>query len=221
MNNPAGQDCDLYVQRNRNPSRFDFLYRDISYKQNVKLVIPNPLDANWKIGIMGYSTCNYNITAYTSEGPSTCPAECTANGGRCPTGSSQCICPEDKGGPTCSVPIIPIVSGQTISGNIAPNQWNYYRFSGPASAFSIVLHEDTPGSRAGVLWLYAAVLQAPQLTNYDWADTSTGTNTHRINVEIGQLIPQAHYYIGVFGSPFAVNSQNPYKITTWAAPFKK
>lgn len=217
----AGQDCDIYVQRDRNPSRFDFLYRDITYSTNTNLVIQNPLDSAWKIGVLGFSSCSYEITASTSA-VSTCPAQCTANGGTCPAGNNNvCICPQNKAGEFCQYSVMPIRSGQTLQGTVGKNQWVFYRFDGPASAFSVVLHEDTVQSNAGVLWLYSSVVQSPTLTNYDWSDTATGTNTHRINVEIGQFVQNAHYYIGVYGSPYAVNNQNSFKITNWAAPFKK
>jgi hypothetical protein len=216
-----GQDCDVYVQRDRNPTRFDFLYRDITYDPTTTLTITNPLDSTWKIGVMGYAACDYTISASVAQ-VSICPAQCTNNGGSCaPSNPNVCVCPQNKAGQFCQYPVTRITSAQSITASIAPNSWAYYRFDGPASAFSIVLNEDLPSHRAGVLWLYASVVQAPTLTNYDWSDTATGTNTHRINVEIGQFIQNAHYYIGVYASPFAINSQNPYKISTWAAPFKK
>jgi hypothetical protein len=217
-----GQDCDVYVQRDRNPSRFDFLYRDITYSTHTELVIASPLDSTWKIGIFGFSlNCQYEIYANVTQ-TSSCPSGCIANGGSCPAGNNNvCVCPNNKGGELCQYPVIPIRSGQTLQGSVGPNQWVYYRFDGPASAFSVVLHEETRAHGAGVLWLYSSVIQTPSLTSYDWADTSTGHNTHRINVEIGEFVQNAHYYIGVFGSPYAINSQNPFKISTWAAPFKK
>ena len=217
----SGQDCDIYVQRDRNPSRFDFLYRDITYSINTNLVIQNPLDSAWKIGVLGFSACTYEITV-TASATTTCPTACTANGGTCPNGNNNvCICPQNKAGEFCQYSVTPIRSGQTVQGNVGKNQWAFYRFDGPASAFSIVLNEDSVPPNAGVLWLYSSVLQSPTLHNYDWSDTNTGTNTHRINVEIGQFIQNAHYYIGVFGSPYAINGQNTFKLTTWAAPFKK
>jgi hypothetical protein len=217
-----GQDCDLYVQRDRNPTRFDFLYRDITYSTETKMTIQSPLDASWKIGVYGFSDCQYEINATIADATTPCPASCTANGGSCPASNpSTCVCPSHKGGPSCEFPVLTIQSGQTLEGFVAPNQWVFYRYDGPSSAFSIVLHEDVPNHNSGVLWLYASVLQAPSLSNYDWSDTATAVNTHRISVEVGELIQSAHYYIGVYGSPYAINARNNFKISNWAAPFKK
>lgn len=215
-----GEDCDIYVQRDRNPSRFDFLYRDITYSTETSLVVTNPLESTWRIGVLGFSACNYQITTSVAA-QNTCPAQCTRNGGSCQGSSQICVCPANKAGQFCEFPLLSIRSGETVSGTVGKNQWVYYKYTGPASAFSIVLHEDTASSQAGVLWLYSSVVQSPTLTNFDWQDTSTNTNTHRINVEIQQHVTSAHYYIGVYGSPYAVNTNNAFRLTTWAAPFKK
>lgn len=215
-----GEDCDVYVQRGRNPSRFDFLYRDITYTTDTQIVVSNPLEATYHIGVLGFTSCNYQVSASIAAANS-CPQQCTRNGGTCQGTSQVCVCPANKAGEFCESSLTAIRSGETITGSVGKNQWAYFKYSGPASAFSIVLHEDTPSNSAGVLWLYSSILQSPTLTSFDWQDTSTNTKTHRINVEIHQHVTSAHYYIGVYGSPYAINAVNSFRLTTWAAPFKK
>ena len=213
-----GEDCDVYVQRDRNPSRFDFAYRDITYSTDTQVIVTSPLDSTWHIGVLGFAPCNYRIS--TSVGAqSSCPAACTSNGGTCQGNSQVCVCPANKAGQWCQNELKTIRSGETVTGSVGKNEWVYYKYTGPASAFSIVLNEE--GSTGGVLWLYSSILQSPTLTSFDWQDTSTNTNTHRINVEIHEHVQSAHYYIGVYGSPYAINSRNAFRLTTWAAPFKK
>jgi hypothetical protein len=58
----SGGDCDLYVRADTNPDRFNYNYRDISFHANVSLIIPDPSDRTWYIGVYGYRACSYLLT---------------------------------------------------------------------------------------------------------------------------------------------------------------
>ncbi len=56
----------ISLQSDLNPTRTQFDYRDISFKQNVSISIPNPSDRTWYLGVYGYRSCQYILVAQTT-----------------------------------------------------------------------------------------------------------------------------------------------------------
>lgn len=203
-------DCDLYIHQNDNlPTRFNYLYSHLALDKEFSLTIPNPGNNKWNIGVYGYRACRYTLKAHV--GSTGCPP-CVH--GRCSEGQTICLCDEGWGGDDCSIPVEEISNNQRITGTVAPSQFKYFKFKGSASAFHIVL--DDP---RGVAWLFVSIMAPPTINRYDFSDTKLFTKTHRISIEIGQYIPETEFYIGVYGSPFAVDNVT-FQLVTWAAPFK-
>lgn len=203
-------DCDLYIHQNSIvPTRFNYLYSHLSLEKNFNLTIPNPGNNRWNIGVYGYRPCRYSIRALVSSDG--CP-QCVH--GRCVDGQTRCICDEGWGGDDCSIQVVDIRGNQKISGSVRPNEWKYYKFTGSASAFHIVLNDER-----GVNWLFVSVMSTPTLNRFDFSDTKLFSKTHRISVEIGEFIPETSFYIGVYGSPYSIGDTE-FELITWAAPFK-
>ena len=56
-------DCDLYIKQNSDPTRIVYQFSDMSLNQEYSIVIQNPGNEVWHIGVYGWTTCSYEITA--------------------------------------------------------------------------------------------------------------------------------------------------------------
>ena len=63
-----GGDCDLYVLADSYPDRFHYDYRNIGFDDSFSVVVQNPLDTEWHIGVYGYRSCQYYITEIIDAG---------------------------------------------------------------------------------------------------------------------------------------------------------
>jgi hypothetical protein len=63
VNQTSSGDCDMYVQINDIPTRSNYYTRDISTTRNFGITIQNAPQGRWNIGIYGFVTCSYSITA--------------------------------------------------------------------------------------------------------------------------------------------------------------
>jgi hypothetical protein len=69
----------------------------------------------------------------------------------------------------------------------------------------------------GFLWLYVLRDSAPTMTTWDGRDNSH--NAIHV-VSAGTLLPSNQWYVGVYGSPFAIGSRPVnFNVTVWATPF--
>ena len=56
-------DCDLYIKQNSDPTRILYQFSDISLDHEYSIVIQSPGDEVWHLGVYGWTTCSYTITA--------------------------------------------------------------------------------------------------------------------------------------------------------------
>lgn len=55
-------DCDLYIRQNNDPTRIQYQYSDISLDSEYSIVVQEPGDETWHIGVYGWITCSYDIS---------------------------------------------------------------------------------------------------------------------------------------------------------------
>jgi len=205
-------DCDLYVKSDYNPTRTVYDYRDISFKTNVSIEIPNPFDRTWYLGVYGYKACQYILSASsTSQCPNSCSGhgQCTVNG--------VCNCDQGYSGADCSQTSAVLTSGQTVSGFASQNTWVYYTFAIQSSSISVVLKET---NTTGYIWLFANLITPPTLLDYDYRDNDATTSVHMLNIHPTQTTRSFTYMIGIYAGPFVANTRPaPYTLTVYATPF--
>ena len=204
-------DCDLYVKRNANPSRFDFDYRDISFNQDISIVIETPDSVDYYIGAFGYKDCAYTLSLAISR---FCPNSCTnPSQGSCVNG--HCLCYTGWTGDDCSVPSNALTIGTTTIGTVLGGQWSFYSLSVRAGyEVTVVMRE---GSSTGYLWLFGSRDAFPSMGSYDFADMESNTPVHHISFT--PPFPM-NVQIGVFASPLSLGGMAyDYKIVAWQASF--
>jgi len=214
VNHTTLGDCDIYVNLEKNPTVTDFVYRDIGFSNETNLRIDNPGQRMWYIGINGYSACEYKLKIFTSN---QCIGGCGTHG-RC-SATGRCICDNGWTGPSCQDSTSVLRNGVPVVNQTLPGgDWKYYQFTltNFTSQLNVAVHEH---DSEGYIWLFVSAGGNPTLLSYDEADTETNTATHRIKIEFET--PRSHtlFYIGVYGSPFAIRDAK-YDIVVWTPPFK-
>eukprot|EP01130_Rhizamoeba_saxonica_P002308 TRINITY_DN12139_c0_g1_i1.p1 TRINITY_DN12139_c0_g1~~TRINITY_DN12139_c0_g1_i1.p1 ORF type:complete len:592 (-),score=128.29 TRINITY_DN12139_c0_g1_i1:35-1810(-) len=216
VNQTSEFDCDLYVQRDRNPTTIDYSLYDVSTDEVTHLRVDNPGTSQWYIGVYGFTPCRYTLRTFTSN---SCPGNCN-NHGVC-SSSGRCICNPGYAGIDCKSRVQNLDQNVVLADTIASGNWTYYGYmiENPTSQLNIVVKEKTT---SGFLWLYGSAGGFPTFTDYDESDTNSNTNTHRLSVEFAQPRRGITYYIGVYGSPFVMSDRMiDYEIVAWTPPFKK
>jgi hypothetical protein len=204
-------DCDLYIRKDENPTRFQYNYRDISFQQNFSITIENPSFSFYYIGVYGYKACSYLLQIQSSRN---CPNSCTdANHGVCQQG--HCICKDGWTGDDCSVPNNALTIGTTITSYLYAGNWSYYSVAVKAGYEVTILLRELDS--VGFLWLYESRDPFPSMIVYDYADTESNTATHRI---VFTPVSDQSAQIGVFASPFTRPSVSyGFKLVVWQASF--
>jgi len=213
VNHSSADDCDIYVNLERNPTVTDFVYRDITFGNVTNLRIDDPGTNMWYVGINGYTACEYRLKIFSSN---QCFGGCEPHG-RCST-SGRCICDNGWTGQYCEETTSNLRNGiPVVNQTIAESVWHYYRFTltNATSQINVAVHEE---ESVGYIWLFVSAGGNPTLLSYDEADTETNTATHRIKIEFENPRVGTTFYIGVYGSPFAIRSAK-YDIVVFAPPF--
>ena len=74
-------------------------------------------------------------------------------------------------------------------------------------------------STQGFAWVYASFGSYPSLDAYDYADTSTASGFHQVQLSNPTPDTDVPMVIDVYGSPFAVQGQPvPYDLGAWYPP---
>eukprot|EP01090_Pellita_catalonica_P018862 TRINITY_DN6230_c0_g1_i1.p1 TRINITY_DN6230_c0_g1~~TRINITY_DN6230_c0_g1_i1.p1 ORF type:complete len:576 (-),score=88.08 TRINITY_DN6230_c0_g1_i1:72-1799(-) len=188
-------DCDLYIRKSERPTLTEFDYAENGLKKNAILTIKDPQFETWYIGVYGFQTCTYRLSAGVNT---TCIAGCAPPSGTCAKDGS-CICAAGYGGQTCQDKVNPDSgTGQVVSGSVESNKWKYFDVSNITGSYLVVelLEKQTVGS----VWLFLNVQQYPTLAQSDFDDKETNTPFHKIVVS--NVVKGATYVVGVYGSPF-------------------
>eukprot|EP01095_Lingulamoeba_sp_RSL-Kostka_P003753 TRINITY_DN1476_c0_g1_i1.p1 TRINITY_DN1476_c0_g1~~TRINITY_DN1476_c0_g1_i1.p1 ORF type:complete len:581 (+),score=207.41 TRINITY_DN1476_c0_g1_i1:44-1786(+) len=197
VNQEEQGDCDLYIAANREPTRVDYDYRDITFDLDFDVVVESPQSQTWYIGIYGYRACPYHITAAIEKGA--CPNDCSGHGA-C-THDGRCDCESGWAGKDCGSPFYHLSNSILREDVVAVNNWVYYRYSIPETQSSfnlLVVEEDTIGNA----WVYVKRGAPPELDDYDYNDVSIKTPFHSVYFRTEGDIEETNVYIGVYGNPF-------------------
>lgn len=207
-----GQDCDVYIRINEEPTRFEYEYRDISFDSNFTITIENPAFEVHYIGVLGYKECRYTLKTHVTKD---CPNDCTdLDHGVCQDG--HCLCKEGYTGDDCSEDLGQLTLDTTVEGVAPANEWVYYQVDVKAGLEVTILMRET--NSTGYLWLYESRDGYPSMASYDNSDTETNSNTHDV-----VFTPESDVtvQIGVFGSPLTVpGNVYGYKLVVWQASFR-
>lgn len=168
-----GDDCDIYVKNGQNPTRFQYDYLNVGFGVTSTIKVTNPGKTNWYIGVLGYKSCTFNLTA-SIDTSSDCSVDC-GDHGTCTNG--RCVCDENYFGETCQYLIGSLPqNGASASASVVPNSWVYYLLPNSTSSVSnIYMKED---NTAGVLRLYSAFGYPPTERDFNNMDNSSAANHH-------------------------------------------
>ena len=213
-------DCDLYVQSQKFPTRLDYSYMNISTKDSVSVVIPEPNGETWYLGVFGWYPCTYALTV-----ESTTRCGCSSNGhGACLPNSPICVCDRGWSGDDCSIETAALVSGIPVKGStVTENQWRYFSIHAKDStAFSLTVKET---NSTGEVWVFVRAAEYPTLSAYDYSDKDTHNAVHQISYYT-PLEHSGDLYIGIYGSPFIPDASQPGKpnfatfdLVAWVSDF--
>jgi len=208
-------DCDIYVRYNSKPTRWNFVFRNISALPNTELVVHDPGQRLWYIGIFGATSCNYSVVISTRTNCTACV------NGVCVAG--LCQCNPGFAGEDCStstktanatlVKGIPAGKAKVMNG-----KWMYYEFPVVNASQLVVVVRET--STQGMVWLYISQGRFPDNGVFESIDVTGDTNMRSIILEY--FTPKTStFYVGVYGSPFIVGTTTEveYDIVAWYTPF--
>eukprot|EP01124_Arcella_intermedia_P021153 TRINITY_DN2907_c0_g1_i1.p1 TRINITY_DN2907_c0_g1~~TRINITY_DN2907_c0_g1_i1.p1 ORF type:complete len:576 (-),score=72.58 TRINITY_DN2907_c0_g1_i1:21-1748(-) len=206
---PTG-DIDLYIKLDKDPSRFEYDFIDISTTQNFQFVVYGVVDRTLHIGLFGWVKSPYQMTITTTEA---CTSECVH--GRCSRG--VCVCDAGWYGEACSTQDSNMASGDLAQGTITgPGQWKFYHFHSTGRTVDITLKESVD-AQAGLLFLFVAENREPSLRVNDFQDTDLNAKLRSILIKLDdrQTVP-TDWVIGVYGSTY-VTVPVEYQLTVWEA----
>jgi len=205
-------DCDIYVQRDRNPSLLDYVYNDLTTGNVAHLRVDDAGSATWYIGIFGYATCEYTMQVFDSV---SCPGGCGTHG-TCNT-NGRCICNNGWVGANCETQSGTFTNGNTLIGQrVAPGEWKYYSIVVQRTSQLNVIVKETEST--GLLWVFVSAGQYPTLSSHEEDSTDTATSIHRISLEFTTPRSDTQYFVGVYGSPFS-QRDTEFSISIYYAPF--
>jgi len=202
-------DCDIYIRSTTPPTSTIYQMANLSESQDTSVLIHEPGDLTWYIGVFGWLSCSYTLSAVQIA---ECQCEEGISHGSCVGSSVECVCEIGYTGPTCTIETTQITSGQVISlQSITPNNWAFYYFSSSSTAVIITLVET---SSSGKLMLIASLEGYPSGENYEYYDIGP-SNFHEIHIVWGNPYHR-DYYCGVTTSTVTMNSDPiVYSITAY------
>eukprot|EP01121_Diplochlamys_sp_Union-15-3_P020466 TRINITY_DN7995_c0_g1_i1.p1 TRINITY_DN7995_c0_g1~~TRINITY_DN7995_c0_g1_i1.p1 ORF type:complete len:587 (-),score=80.34 TRINITY_DN7995_c0_g1_i1:88-1605(-) len=205
-------DCDLFLKPGAKPSRFDFIVKEDSLKQNFNVTVEHPTIGLWWIGItaFGSNPCHYSLRAYET---SRCAAGCV--NGFC-NAEGFCVCNNGWIGEACDVQPNSLARGNVVSGQVNVNEWKFYDYSlNSASSVFIQLLET---NSAGSIWLYVSLHDTPSIMSHDYAATELNRKHHRVRIDF-DAPTSTSISIGVYGSPYLEHGPLGFSLVAWSPDF--
>jgi len=210
---PAG-DCDLYVRAEGKPTQTEYDYAELGSATVFNVTIPEPLDTTWYIGVFGWASCAYSLTAVNRDTK-------TCGNGTWDESIDGCICNPGWTGDDCNEPTNVLKNGEVKFGTIKYMEWAYFTIvlTGTHSV-EIRMKEDN-SSIAGSAWLYVSSEGFPTLHTYDKSDSSTADRVHSVALSSKGPAMYGNVYIGIYGSPYGkANEVLSYSLVAWFPNFR-
>jgi len=205
-------DCDVFVKKDDKPTRFDYNYVDLTLSKEYAIVIPNPGDSTWYIGIYGWTQCAYSLTINVGV-----VCGCTdQQHGHCPEGSTECVCDDGWGGVRCHIPTKTLRNGTPrFDQVVSPNSFAYFTLEVEDSNTAVVSLREKGST--GDIWLFVSFTDFPNLaSNPDLVD-NTNDGFHEVHVDVSN-VQSGVLYIAAFGSPYSLAESLSFSVVAWASP---
>jgi hypothetical protein len=181
-------DCDLYARFGAPPTRFDWDYFDQNWRQQTsKVTLVEPQYGIWYIGVVGFSSCTFNIKAIPVNG---CVNKCTLRG---TCNQNKCNCNTQYNGTYCEEKTSPLTDGERIPGYVEYQTWNYYRVNvNSQNSLRVLVNQQSQLSDCDI---YAKFNAWPSQTEYDYYDVSTAKDFN-LTINDGGI---GTWYFGILG----------------------
>ena len=208
-------DCDLYVRADEPPTRFQFDYIDQSLAEEFSIIVREPGDHQWYIGVFGWKACAYTLTLDEEK-----VCACGENNphGHCEEGSTECMCEAGWGGVDCLFELVELVNGEKTSSSVEQHQWRHYQLPVDGSSAGVVSLKER--SSEGLVWLYVSFIEPPTLNSYDLEAVETARGVHEIQISVTKSQTRV-MYVGVYGNSFITHGDDAleFDLVAWSAPF--
>eukprot|EP01087_Luapelamoeba_hula_P011512 TRINITY_DN313_c0_g1_i1.p1 TRINITY_DN313_c0_g1~~TRINITY_DN313_c0_g1_i1.p1 ORF type:complete len:607 (-),score=68.39 TRINITY_DN313_c0_g1_i1:75-1829(-) len=184
-------DVDIFVQKDRFPTRSDYLARNITTAASFELAYTPTATGVYYVGIyafFGRPSVTYNISVSTVN-------TCNCHGhGICVGPEQVCECFTGYAGEYCEDVVTRLDAGTHSTSGIEIGKWKYYRFEMQVqNAFVVVVNQTQSNTDVD---LFVKFNNPPSQWSYDYADRTLAKDT-AIEVETNNR--HGWWYIGVYG----------------------
>ncbi|XP_049850729.1 uncharacterized protein LOC126323772 [Schistocerca gregaria] len=204
------QDCDLFVANGRNPTINDFSLRNISFSPSSSITIEQPIGQTWHIGVLGISSCKYNLTVDTNN----CPPFCVSPRGTCNPETYICKCSPGYYGDTCTKPAGNLTSENALDAILPAHSDEISFLYKPSNVvFTTLLKENASHPSLDVsIHLYNN--NGTLINQWQERENDKGYSIHVINVLSKRS--ELPFLIVVKRNSYAADTDIPFKIVAWS-----